>query len=94
MRYPGLVKELTLNHPSLEGRDVNGIEITQNPAARDGKPIFLQLGVHHAREWPSSEHAIEFAPAVDGAAADPRFLRVALANDGLQIGKQHIARQR
>ena len=61
MRYPGLVKELTLNHESLEGRDVNGIEITQNPTARDGKPIFLQLGVHHAREWPSSEHAIEFA---------------------------------
>ena len=61
MRYPGLVKELTLNHQSVEGRDVNGIEITQNPTAQDGKPIFLQLGVHHAREWPSSEHAIEFA---------------------------------
>ena len=61
MRYPGLAKELTLNHPTIEGRDVNGIEITQNPQAQDGKPIFLQLGVHHAREWPSSEHAIEFA---------------------------------
>ena len=61
MRYPGLVKELTLNHQSVEGRDVNGIEITQNPNAQDGKAIFLQLGVHHAREWPSSEHAIEFA---------------------------------
>jgi hypothetical protein len=61
MRYPGLVKELTLNHRSIEGRDVNGIEITKNPTAQDGKPIFLQLGVHHAREWPSSEHAIEFA---------------------------------
>ncbi len=61
MRYPGLVKELTLNHPTIEGRSVNGIEITQNPVAKDGKPIFLQLGVHHAREWPSSEHALEFA---------------------------------
>jgi hypothetical protein len=61
MRYPGLTKELTLNHTSVEGRDVNGIEITQNPTAQDGKPIFLQMGVHHAREWPSSEHAIEFA---------------------------------
>ena len=61
MRYPALVKELTLNHQTVEGRDVNGIEITQNPNAQDGKPIFLQMGVHHAREWPSSEHAIEFA---------------------------------
>lgn len=61
IRYPGLVKELTLNHQSVEGRDIHGIEITQNPNARDGKPIFLQMGVHHAREWPSSEHAIEFA---------------------------------
>ena len=61
MRYPGLVKELTLRHKTLEGRTVNGIEITQNPQAADGKPIFLQIGVHHAREWPSSEHSIEFA---------------------------------
>ena len=34
MRYPGLVKELTLHHPTIEGRGVNGIEITQNPQAR------------------------------------------------------------
>ena len=61
MRYPGLVKELTLRYKTIEGRSVNGIEITQNPQAADGKPIFLQMGVHHAREWPSSEHAIEFA---------------------------------
>ncbi len=61
MRYPGLVKELTLRYKTIEGRSVNGIEITQNPQAADGKPIFLQMGVHHAREWPSSEHSIEFA---------------------------------
>jgi hypothetical protein len=61
MRNPGLVKELTLNEHTIEGRDVNGIEITQNPNAQDGKPIFLQMGVHHAREWPASEHALEFA---------------------------------
>ena len=41
LRYPGLVKELTLNHRTVEGRDVNGIEITKNPTAQDGKPIFL-----------------------------------------------------
>ena len=29
--------------------------------ARDGKPVFLNMGVHHAREWPSGEHAMEWA---------------------------------
>ncbi len=27
----------------------------------DGRPVFLLMGLHHAREWPSGEHAIEFA---------------------------------
>jgi Zinc carboxypeptidase len=62
MRYPGLVKPITLNHKTVLGRDVNGIEITTNPNnTQDGKPVFVNMGVHHAREWPSSEHAIEFA---------------------------------
>jgi hypothetical protein len=62
MQYPSLVRPLTLRHRSVLGRDVNGIEIStgaQNTA--DGKPIFLILGEHHAREWPSAEHTIEFA---------------------------------
>ncbi len=60
-RYPSLVKPVTLAETTLEGRPVNGIEITRNADdTRDGKPVFLQLGVHHAREWPSSEHAMEF----------------------------------
>ena len=34
----------------------------QNAAdVADGKPIFLNMGVHHAREWPSAEHPMEFA---------------------------------
>ena len=62
LQYPLLVRPVTLKHRSLLGRDVNGIEIStgaQNTA--DGKPVFLNMGVHHAREWPSSEHTIEFA---------------------------------
>jgi hypothetical protein len=58
---PSLVKPLTLNHPSLEGRAVEGIEITRNVDASDGKPVFLQMGVHHAREWPSAEMPMEWA---------------------------------
>ena len=62
MQYPSLVRPITLKHKSLLGRDVNGIEITTNAQnTADGKPIFLNMGVHHAREWPSSEHALEFA---------------------------------
>jgi Zinc carboxypeptidase len=59
--YPDLVKPITLNHRTYEGRPIEGIEITTNPNARDGKPVFLQLGAHHAREWPSAEHAMEWA---------------------------------
>jgi zinc carboxypeptidase len=62
MQYPSLVRAITLNRKSVLGRDVNGIEITTNAQnTGDGKPIFLNMGVHHAREWPSSEHALEFA---------------------------------
>jgi hypothetical protein len=61
-KYPKLVKPITLAYRTHLGRDVIGIEIAKNPLdTRDGKPIFLNMGVHHAREWPSSEHAIEWA---------------------------------
>ena len=50
MQYPSLARTVTLNHKSLLGRDVNGIEIStgaQNTA--DGKPIFLIMGLPTAR---------------------------------------------
>jgi hypothetical protein len=58
---PDLVRPITLNNKTYEGRPVEGIEIAANVNARDGRPTFAQLGVHHAREWPSGEHAIEWA---------------------------------
>ncbi len=62
MQYPALVRPITLNNRTLEGRDVVGIEITRNPNdLQDGKPIFLNMATHHAREWPSTEHSMEFA---------------------------------
>jgi Zinc carboxypeptidase len=62
LQYPGMVRPFTLPHKSVLGRDVNGIEIARNAVdLNDGKPIFLNMGVHHAREWPSSEHAMEWA---------------------------------
>ena len=60
-QYPTMTRLITLNHRTSEGRAVHGIEITKDAAnVGAGKPVFLQMGVHHAREWPSSEHALEF----------------------------------
>jgi hypothetical protein len=59
---PGIAKTFTLPHKSLDGRDVHGIEIGRDvKRAEDGRPVFLLMGVHHAREWPSGELAMEFA---------------------------------
>ena len=59
---PGLVKLFTLSRTSVEGREIVGVEISENVASTtDGKPVFLMMGLHHAREWPSGEHAMEFA---------------------------------
>ena len=59
---PGLVKLFTLSRRSLEGREILGVEITKSVSSTsDGKPVFLMMGLHHAREWPSGEHAMEFA---------------------------------
>ena len=59
--YPDLARPITLPYKTNEGRQVFGVEITKNAADwRDGKPVYLQMGVHHAREWPSGEHAMEF----------------------------------
>jgi len=75
---PDLVKPITLPFRTYEGRAVEGIEITTNPNALDGKPVFLQMGVHHAREWPSGEHAMEWAyELINGfRAGDPRVTRL------------------
>ena len=59
--YPNLVRLFTLPEKTYEGREVIGIEITRNAGVRNGKPTFMQMGLHHAREWPSGEHAIEWA---------------------------------
>ena len=58
---PDLVKPITLDPPSLEGRRLTGVEITHRVERGDGKPVFLMLGLHHAREWPSAELSLEFA---------------------------------
>ena len=60
-KHPRLVAPLSLNPPTLERRTIRGIEITKDVGKRDGKPVMLVLGLHHAREWPSGELSMEFA---------------------------------
>jgi murein tripeptide amidase MpaA len=58
---PGLVRLMKLPRQSLEGRDIMGIEIAENVTnPPDGRPAFVTVGTHHAREWPSNEATQEF----------------------------------
>ena len=60
-KNPKLVDYFTLKKETYEGRPVEAIEVGKGVHRSDGRPTFLMTGVHHAREWPSSEHTIEFA---------------------------------
>jgi hypothetical protein len=72
-QHPDLVKPITLKNKSLEGRDVHGIEVAANVNREDGRPVFVQMGVHHAREWPSVEMPMEFAnDLIKGFGNNPR----------------------
>jgi hypothetical protein len=57
----GLVRYFKLRFHTYEDRPVEAIEIASHVRRKDGRPVFLQMGVHHAREWPSGEHAMEWA---------------------------------
>ncbi|MFI6523038.1 M14 family metallopeptidase [Spirillospora sp. NPDC050679] len=59
-RHPDRVRRFTLPHRTVEGRRVQGIEIGHRVGARDGRPVFLMMGLHHSREWPSGEMTMEF----------------------------------
>ena len=63
MSAPALAKRFALPQKTHEGRTVYGIEISGdvNSDATDSKPVFLMMGLHHAREWPSGEMSMEFA---------------------------------
>src|SRR3954471_203361 len=59
---PGLVRRFDLPVKSLEGRPIAGVEIASNVnRADDGRPVYVVSALHHAREWPSGEVAMEFA---------------------------------
>src|SRR3954452_9688296 len=76
-KNPGLIKLIELPGKSLEGRTILGVEVTSNVNVDDGKPVFAQIGVHHAREWPSGEHVMEWVyELVNGYGKHPRVTRL------------------
>ena len=100
---PGLVRAITLPETTLVGQQVHGIEIASDVArSDDGRPTFLMTGVHHAREWPSSEHAMEFAfelvdgyrsgnAEVQGLVENTRTIVVPIVNvDGFQLSREMV----
>ena len=64
-----------------------GIEITENVTANDGKPSFLNMGVHHAREWPAGELTMEWAyELINGyKAGDPRATNIVKRSRNLVV---------
>ena len=61
LQNPGLVRVFTLPGRSWEGREILGVEIAENVnAPNDGRPAFIQVGTHHAREWPANEATLEW----------------------------------
>jgi hypothetical protein len=63
--HPQTVRPLTIGK-TWEGRAIEGVEISDDVnAIDDGKPTFIVVGTHHAREWPAAEAAMEFALMLD-----------------------------
>ena len=70
-QHPGLVRKVVFG-TSYQGREISGVEIARDVDAADGRPVFFTMGVHHAREWPSAEAAMEFAQLLVQEQATPR----------------------
>jgi hypothetical protein len=72
--HPKLVKPVTLPGSSFQGRPLDGIEIAEGVTEpEDGRPVSLVVAVHHAREWPAAEVAMEYAHhLVQGYGTDER----------------------
>ncbi len=72
--HPDVVREITIGN-TLEGRPIQGLEIAGNVnETGDGRPAYVNMGVHHAREWPSGELPMEFAiDLATGYGTDPKI---------------------
>jgi hypothetical protein len=69
----GLAKPVVIGK-TVEGRSIEGVELSKNVnGSDDGRPTYVVIGMHHAREWPSAEAAMEFAWLLaKGYGSDPQ----------------------
>ena len=69
---PGLVRLVSIGK-SYQGRDITGVEIGTDVNGVDGRPTYFVMGVHHAREWPAGEAAMEYATMLTKGTGDARI---------------------
>lgn len=60
-KYPDTCKLIELPFRSLDRRVIYGLEICDDVERYDGRPVFYNDGIHHAREWPAAEVPIMWA---------------------------------
>ncbi len=59
--HPGRVRRVVIGS-SVQGRPLEGLEIAANVGRTDdGRPVHVELGLTHGREWPSGEVVMNFA---------------------------------
>jgi hypothetical protein len=77
-QYPERAQKVDLKTKSFQGREIQVVEIAENVKnGDDGRPVFFLGAVHHAREWPASETAMEFAwDLLKNHATDPKLARI------------------
>jgi len=103
--YPRRVKLFRLPYRSLLGKVVWGVEISHDVHKDTGKPVFLNTGVHHAREWPTAEFVLEFAwevlqrdrtdPQITSLLERGKLISVPVVNpDGYDISRRLIQEQK
>lgn len=75
-RHPRLVRPVSIGR-SYQGRELSGVEIAREVKNGSGRPVYLVVALHHAREWPSAEAAMELAHLlVNERDSNPRVQRL------------------
>lgn len=97
-RFPHTARRILLPNRSLLGQETWALEISRNVSKSEWKPALLITGLHHGREWPTADLAMEFAwdvlqhAVTDSAVAllldQARLIVVPVVNpDGLEISQ-------